>query len=59
MTVQTLVDIDLFSDIRRIEDALARHSCTEALTWCNENRTALRKMKVCESRFPTTISNQL
>ncbi|PPQ80552.1 hypothetical protein CVT25_001586 [Psilocybe cyanescens] len=41
----TLVDIELFSDIRRIEDGLARHSCTEALAWCNENKTALRKIK--------------
>ncbi|KAJ7461877.1 CTLH/CRA C-terminal to lish motif domain-containing protein [Mycena galericulata] len=43
--IETLVDIDLFSDIKRIEGALARHSCTEALAWCNENKTALRKMK--------------
>lgn len=42
---QTLVDIDLFSEIRRIEDALGRHSCTEALAWCSENKTALRKIK--------------
>jgi len=43
---QTLVDIDLFSDIKRIEDALARHSCVEALAWCSENKAALRKTKV-------------
>ncbi|CAA7264337.1 unnamed protein product [Cyclocybe aegerita] len=43
--IETLVDIDLFSDIRRIEDALSRHSCTEALAWCSENKTALRKAK--------------
>jgi len=43
---QTLVDIDLFTDIRRIETALSRHSCTEALSWCNENKTVLRKIKV-------------
>ncbi|KJA23065.1 hypothetical protein HYPSUDRAFT_40183 [Hypholoma sublateritium FD-334 SS-4] len=43
--IETLVDIDLFSDIRRIEDALGRHSCTEALAWCSENKTALRKIK--------------
>ncbi|KAF9568695.1 hypothetical protein CPC08DRAFT_702304 [Agrocybe pediades] len=43
--IETLVDIELFSDIRRIEDALARHSCTEALAWCSENKTALRKIK--------------
>lgn len=44
--IETLVDIDLFSDIRRIEDALARQSCTEALAWCSENKAALRKAKV-------------
>ncbi|KAF8960325.1 CTLH/CRA C-terminal to lish motif domain-containing protein [Flammula alnicola] len=43
--IETLVDIELFSDIRRIEEALARHSCTEALAWCSENKTALRKIK--------------
>ncbi|KAG6873090.1 hypothetical protein C0995_003135 [Termitomyces sp. Mi166 len=43
--IETLVDIDLFMDIRRIEDALLRHSCTKALAWCNENKVALRKIK--------------
>ncbi|EMD35442.1 hypothetical protein CERSUDRAFT_116204 [Gelatoporia subvermispora B] len=43
--IQRLVDIDLFSDIRRIEDALRNQSCTEALAWCSENRNALRKIK--------------
>jgi hypothetical protein len=41
------VDIELFSDISRIENALARHSCAEALAWCSENKTALRKVKAC------------
>ncbi|KAG6820271.1 hypothetical protein H0H93_003101 [Arthromyces matolae] len=43
--IETLVDIDLFTDIRRIEHALLQHSCTEALAWCNENKVALRKIK--------------
>jgi len=43
--IETLVDIDPFTDIRRIEDALAKHSCTEALAWCNENKSVLRKVK--------------
>jgi len=43
--IETLVDIELFSDISRIENALARHSCAEALAWCSENKTALRKIK--------------
>ncbi len=46
---KTLVDIDLFSDIRRIENALNRQSCTEALAWCSENKAALRKVKVGSS----------
>ncbi|EIM89151.1 uncharacterized protein STEHIDRAFT_119889 [Stereum hirsutum FP-91666 SS1] len=43
--IQTLVDIDLFMDIKRIEEALGRHSCTEALAWCSENKNTLRKLK--------------
>ncbi|TCD70713.1 GID complex subunit containing RING finger motif [Steccherinum ochraceum] len=43
--IENLVDIELFSDIRRIEDALNRRSCTEALAWCSENKAALRKLK--------------
>jgi macrophage erythroblast attacher len=43
--IETLVDIELFTDIHRIEDALSKHSCTEALAWCNENKNALRKIK--------------
>ncbi|KAI0760120.1 CTLH/CRA C-terminal to lish motif domain-containing protein [Fomes fomentarius] len=44
-SIEKLVDIDLFSDIRRIEEALNRKSCTEALAWCSENKAALRKLK--------------
>lgn len=59
-SLQTLVDIELFSDIRRIEDALARHSCTEALAWCSENKTALRKIKVGdETNFALWVSTDL
>ncbi|KAK7049249.1 GID complex subunit containing RING finger motif [Paramarasmius palmivorus] len=43
--IEMLVDITLFSDIRRIESALLRHSCTEALAWCSENKSALKKSK--------------
>ena len=43
---QRLVDLELFSEIRRIEEALNKHSCTEALLWCSENKAALRKVKV-------------
>lgn len=39
------MDIDLFSDVHRIEAALRGHSCTEALAWCSENKATLRKAK--------------
>ncbi|KAG6811406.1 hypothetical protein H0H92_007599 [Tricholoma furcatifolium] len=48
--IETLVDIELFMDIRRIEQALLRNNCTEALAWCNENKVALRKIKVRAER---------
>jgi macrophage erythroblast attacher len=43
--IESLVDVDLFGDIQRIQNALRRQSCTEALQWCNENKATLRKMK--------------
>lgn len=45
------MDIELFSEIRRIEEALNRQSCTEALAWCSENKAALRKVKVSTIRL--------
>jgi macrophage erythroblast attacher len=47
MIMQTLVDIDIFAHVQRIEQALQSHSCSEALAWCSENKAALRKAKVC------------
>ncbi|KZS87276.1 hypothetical protein SISNIDRAFT_491234 [Sistotremastrum niveocremeum HHB9708] len=41
----SLVDLELFAEIHRIEDALRKQSCTEALAWCNENKNALKKIK--------------
>ncbi|KLO05660.1 hypothetical protein SCHPADRAFT_839102 [Schizopora paradoxa] len=43
--IEKLVDINLFTEIRRIEEALRQYSCTEALAWCSENKVALRKVK--------------
>ncbi|KNE57129.1 hypothetical protein AMAG_02880 [Allomyces macrogynus ATCC 38327] len=34
-----------FTHQRRIERALERHSCTEALAWCHDNKVALKKLK--------------
>lgn len=43
--IERLVDIDLFSDVCRIEEGLKRQSCSEALAWCSENKSSLRKLK--------------
>ncbi|KAJ3363029.1 GID complex subunit containing RING finger motif [Allomyces javanicus] len=38
-------DLEFFTHQRRIERALERHSCTEALAWCHDNKVALKKLK--------------
>ncbi|KAJ8472376.1 hypothetical protein ONZ45_g16677 [Pleurotus djamor] len=45
-------------DIRRIEEALSRHSCTEALSWCSENKAALRKIK-CTLEFELRLQEYI
>lgn len=45
--IEPLVDIKLFAELMRIESALVdKHSCTEALAWCGENRGTLKKQGV-------------
>ena len=53
--VQSLVDIELFAEIRRVKVALEHQSCTEALAWCSENKAALRKIKVRQRCIPPSI----
>ncbi|CAG8813725.1 28280_t:CDS:2, partial [Gigaspora margarita] len=36
--IESLVDIDLFTEAHVIEQALRKNRCTEALRWCNENK---------------------
>ncbi|KAG9299599.1 hypothetical protein G9A89_020770 [Geosiphon pyriformis] len=37
------VDVELFTQSRRVEQALRQYSCTEALQWCKENKSNLSK----------------
>jgi hypothetical protein len=41
-----MVDIQLFAQAKKIQDALQRHSCKECLQWCSDNRSGLKKSKV-------------
>jgi macrophage erythroblast attacher len=45
LSLQNLVDIRVFIESRRIEEALARHDCTDALAWCRENGSRLKKIE--------------
>jgi macrophage erythroblast attacher len=40
------VDIDIFVDARKVVDALLKKDCSEALAWCAENKSKLKKGKV-------------
>ncbi|KAI8388350.1 CTLH/CRA C-terminal to lish motif domain-containing protein [Radiomyces spectabilis] len=43
--VQDLVDVQLFDQSEKVEEALRRHSCKECLKWCAENKSGLKKLK--------------
>lgn len=44
--MENLVDVDTFTGMSRIREALLNRSVTEALAWCTENKKELRKMEV-------------
>lgn len=43
--IQELVDVDIFFEARKVIEALRNRDCTEALTWCSENKSKLKKSK--------------
>lgn len=43
--LKDFVDVEFFRQARKIENALESNNCSECLAWCNDNKTALRKMK--------------
>ena len=51
--IEDLVDLNVFVQCQRIADSLGRGEARDALTWCAENRAALKKLGVQPS------SNQL
>lgn len=44
--IEPLVDAHLFEDCARIEASLRKGRVAEALAWCKENQSTLKKMKV-------------
>jgi macrophage erythroblast attacher len=45
--MQDLVDIDVFLDAKRVIDSLQNNEVAPALAWCAENKSRLKKSKVC------------
>ena len=44
--IKDLVDLETFSQCQKISDSLEKGETKEALAWCAENRTALKKLGV-------------
>jgi len=43
--ITDLVDIDVFISSKKVIEGLSRCDCTEALQWCADNRSKLKKIK--------------
>lgn len=43
--IQDLVDIELFIESQKVVDSLCAGRCSEALAWCAENKSSLKKSK--------------
>jgi len=43
--ITDLVDIEIFISSRKVIEGLINHDCTEALQWCADNRSKLKKIK--------------
>lgn len=48
--IEDLVDLEVFSQCQKIADSLEKGETKEALVWCAENRTALKKLGVSLER---------
>ena len=44
--LKELVNMELYRSLSKISADLEKHSCKEALKWCGENRSRLRKIEV-------------
>jgi macrophage erythroblast attacher len=44
--IEQLVDIDVFMVSRRVEESLSNKDTGPCLSWCYENKSKLRKLKV-------------
>lgn len=45
---QDLVNIEMFLTAKEVEESLERRETATCLAWCHDNKSRLRKMKVCD-----------
>lgn len=45
--LQDLVNIEMFLTAKEVEESLERQETGTCLAWCHDNKSRLRKMKVC------------
>ena len=45
--IEDMVDVDAFVQCHRVEESLKKGRTVEGLSWCNENKQALKKINVC------------
>ena len=43
--MQQLVDAHIFREADRVLEGLKNHDCSEALAWCNDNKSKLKKIR--------------
>ncbi|EGC35819.1 hypothetical protein DICPUDRAFT_151775 [Dictyostelium purpureum] len=44
LNLKDLIDIEIFLSSKRVVEGLNKFDCTEALNWCNENKSKLKKI---------------
>jgi macrophage erythroblast attacher len=49
--ITDLVDIDIFNSSKKVIEGLADHDAAEALQWCADNRSKLKKIKVYNAHY--------
>lgn len=57
--IEDLVDLDVFVQCRKVADGLERRETKEALMWCTENRTALKKLGQTHLEFELRLQQYI
>ena len=52
------MDIDLFLVSRKVEESLLQREIGPCLAWCYENKSKLRKLKVCTVVYMYACTNK-